>query len=55
MLRLVSVLSLALITGALAGCAGLTLTPQQRAERQAGVPEYVQVQTRTAGPTDPFR
>ncbi|MGV6873421.1 hypothetical protein ACUSIJ_12115 [Pseudochelatococcus sp. B33] len=47
--RLVSLLSIALIAGSLAGCAGLTLTPQQRAERQLGVPEYVQVQQRNAG------
>ncbi|MFC0218241.1 hypothetical protein FHS82_000586 [Pseudochelatococcus lubricantis] len=44
--RLVSLLSIALVAGSLAGCAGMTLTPQQRAERQLGVPEYVQVQTR---------
>lgn len=49
MLRIVSLLSVALVAGSLAGCAGLTLTPQQRAERQMGVPEYVQVQQRNAG------
>lgn len=54
MLRLVSLLSIVLVTGSLAGCAGLTLTPKQRAERQLGVPEYVQVQTRR-GAGDPFR
>lgn len=54
MLRFVSLLSIVLVAGSLAGCAGLTLTPKQRAERQLGVPEYVQVQTRR-GPTDPFR
>lgn len=44
--RLITLFSLALVAGSLAGCAGMTLTPQQRAERQMGVPEYVQVQTR---------
>lgn len=48
MLRFVSLLSIALVAGSLAGCAGLTLTPKQRAERQMGVPEYMQVQTRNA-------
>lgn len=46
MSRLIAISLLALTTAMLAGCAGLTLTPQQRAERAAGVPEYVQVQTR---------
>lgn len=49
MLRVVSLFSIVLVAGSLAGCAGLTLTPQQRAERQVGVPEYVQVQQRNAG------
>lgn len=55
MLRVISFLSIVLTAGSLVGCAGLTLTPQQRAERQMGVPEYVQVQTRNASRTDPFR
>ncbi|MFT0893211.1 hypothetical protein [Pseudochelatococcus sp. G4_1912] len=56
MLRLISLLSIALVAGSLAGCAGLTLTPKQRAERQMGVPEYVQVQTRrSSSPVMNFR